>query len=350
MHSRRCSHILKIAILITLTATPTVLAAGDSRLRYRITDLGPGQALAINDGGMVAGTQGTYPNIEAVVWKKTGVKTLGPGFAYGITNKGRIVGSQRGRAVQWWNGKLTKLGALPQLAGVPLKVYDSLACGANDRGQVVGITDFTLTYKSNSINRVQYLSHVFLCEYGLMRDLGDSGSSGTAAINNNGQVACVLGDSATLWTDGIQTQVLAPIGYDNLTVEGLSDNGTIVGSMMARGNGDSSSQGFIWANGSTYGIGTLGGRNSVAFAVNNYNMVVGTAATRPVHLFGPDGARHAFLWQRGRMVDLNSITDDNEHWLLESANAVNNVGQIAGFGKLNGAGHAFLLTPVSGYR
>ena len=47
------------------------------------------------------------------------------------------------------------------------------------------------------------------------------------------------------------------------------------------------------------------------------------------------------------MVDLNSLIDPHSGWYLSTATAINNSGQITGFGYLNPPNiHAFLLTPV----
>ena len=46
------------------------------------------------------------------------------------------------------------------------------------------------------------------------------------------------------------------------------------------------------------------------------------------------------------MTDLNSLIPAGSGWVLEAAKAINNAGQIAGFGMINGAEHAFLLSPT----
>ena len=46
------------------------------------------------------------------------------------------------------------------------------------------------------------------------------------------------------------------------------------------------------------------------------------------------------------MVDLNTLVSTNCGWELVSAQAINDSGQIAGYGTINGQTDAFLLTPV----
>lgn len=48
------------------------------------------------------------------------------------------------------------------------------------------------------------------------------------------------------------------------------------------------------------------------------------------------------------MQDLKGLTADSANWNLRNAIAINNAGQIVGWGELNGAPHGFLLNPVTG--
>jgi hypothetical protein len=54
---------------------------------------------------------------------------------------------------------------------------------------------------------------------------------------------------------------------------------------------------------------------------------------------------HAFLWKDGVMVDLNDLIPKHSPWILQSAAGINDSGQIAGQGVINGEVHAFLATP-----
>ena len=61
-------------------------------------------------------------------------------------------------------------------------------------------------------------------------------------------------------------------------------------------------------------LGTLGGANSEAAAINDWSQVVGVSDM-------PGGGTHAFLYQNGTMTDLNSILPAGSGWVLESAKA-----------------------------
>ena len=56
---------------------------------------------------------------------------------------------------------------------------------------------------------------------------------------------------------------------------------------------------------------------------------------------------HAFLYSNGTMTDLNNLISPSFGWTLESATAINDNGQIVGYGLgPSGQTDAFLLTPV----
>ena len=87
-------------------------------------------------------------------------------------------------------------------------------------------------------------------------------------------------------------------------------------------------------------LGTLGGNYSWGLAINNGGTVVGRSDIR-------DGSQHAFISTNGgRMQDLNSMIQAGSGWVLGEATAINDLGQIAGYGTVQGQQHAFLLTPA----
>jgi probable HAF family extracellular repeat protein len=67
--------------------------------------------------------------------------------------------------------------------------------------------------------------------------------------------------------------------------------------------------------------------------------VVGNARTTA-------NVQHAFLWEDGVMIDFNDAISPGSGWVLQSGEAINDRGQISGFGLYHGAVRGFLLTPV----
>jgi hypothetical protein len=55
---------------------------------------------------------------------------------------------------------------------------------------------------------------------------------------------------------------------------------------------------------------------------------------------------HAALFRRGApVVDLNRSIPARSGWVLTEATAINDAGQIVGYGAFRGPNHGFLLTP-----
>ena len=83
---------------------------------------------------------------------------------------------------------------------------------------------------------------------------------------------------------------------------------------------------------------------SWAVAINALGQVVGASSVTPsLYGFG-----HAFLYQNGTMTDLNNSIAATSGWTLQSATAINDKGQILGYGiGPDGQQETFLLTPTS---
>jgi probable HAF family extracellular repeat protein len=81
---------------------------------------------------------------------------------------------------------------------------------------------------------------------------------------------------------------------------------------------------------------------SIANAINDEGIAVGSSLTA-----ADSEGRHAFVWQNGEISDLNALLEEEDDgWLLVSANDINDRGQIVGTGIVNGQEHAFLLQPI----
>ena len=264
-------------------------------------------AIGINDSGTVVG----YSNKKgqpatdffAVQWApgKTiqNLGTLSGGSssaAFQINSADEISGdsfvaSGVVNATSWVDGKIKNLGRLPG-------ALFTTGLAINDNGHIVGESD--LNYGPPLV------SHGFLWNGSTMKDLGTlpGGLSSIAnAINSSNVIA------------------------------GQSDGGNTGGHWHA----------VTWsASGQIKDLGLLkGGTYSIAFGINDSGVVVGYGNIA-------SNAAHAMIWEPGKgMRDLNSLIPAGTGWTLINANAINNVGQITGYGSRWGHNHAFVLTPVN---
>lgn len=209
----------------------------------------------------------------------------------------------------------------------------SNAYGINAGGQVVG---YASTFGSSGNN------HAFLwTSGGGMQDLGTLGGSLSYAnaINAGGQVAGYASSSsgyqhAFLWSSGGGMVDLGTLGGNSSSAHAINAGGQVAGySHTSLG----SNHAFLWTSGSgMQDLGTLGGSSSLAFALNASGQVVGHS-----HL-GVVGTAHAFLWNAGKMYDLNSLAPAG--WTFYDARGINDLAQVAGTVSHGGTTEAFRLT------
>jgi probable HAF family extracellular repeat protein len=133
-------------------------------------------------------------------------------------------------------------------------------------------------------------------------------------------------------------------GGTNSTAAGINANGQIAGGADAAGT---PIHAFLWTSpGPMQDLGTLpGGTCSEANGINGSGVVVGQSEVAP-GATPCTGTFHAFIWSAsGGMIDLNTLIDPTLGWQLVTAVSINDAGQIAGSGLINGQEHAFLATP-----
>jgi probable HAF family extracellular repeat protein len=218
----------------------------------------------------------------------------------------------------------------------------SQAFGINDAEQVVGWSEV-----SAGVDQYPGRPHAFLCDRGTMHDLGTLGGSisWAYAINAAEQV---IGWSRTaeeavhgfLWQQGKMID-LGTLGGSWSEARGINSIGQVVGMATTP---DSAPHAVLWHGSTTRDLGVLGGTGSDASAINMSGQIVGHAMY-PV----PDSEMldyRAFLWQKGKMADLNDLIAPDSDWELTYAGAINDVGQIVGVGRHLGRVSGFLLTPL----
>lgn len=259
----------------------------------------------------------------------------------------------------WQDGVMTELPALP--GG-----YDSYASGVNNRGQVVGWAENGVHDPTCNAPRqvLQFEAVIWGPKLTVITELppfpGDPDSAATA-INDQGWVVGISGlcsnavggasaEHALLWENGV------PINLGNIgggawnTPVSLNNHGQIIGFANTSGdeNAAPSPTAFIWTQAT--GMRALpllnGDTNSIAFDINEKGQVVGQSAGPND---GPIGER-SFLYENGRMMDLNALIQPDSSLYLTNAQGINDNGEIAGtaIDTITGAVVAFLAVPAYG--
>lgn len=326
----------------------------------------------ISPNGLIAGYSETgqidpllgVPAIDAVFWKDGQITDLGTiegGYesaAFAVNNHNQVVGgflntitdpfSPFGfqlRAFRWKDGLMKDLGTL----GGP----EATAYFVNERGQIAGTS-----FLNSTANPVTGLptQDPFLWDKGSMIDLGTLG--GTYGIPNYlDKHGRVIGQSNTagdlshhpfLWTKSNGMQDLGTLGGSNGQANWMNDVGEIVG--FATSQGDQAFFAFLWRDGNLTNLGALPGEAcSGALGINSKSQVVGVSAEACTFTAAE---RHAFLWEKGQMIDLNRFLPPvADLQRLTDAYSINDQGEIVGLGIPPGCddefvcGHVFVLTP-----
>ena len=336
-------------------------------------------ANAINATGVIVGTSENgqidpllgVPESHPVLWKDGRILDLGTlnggyeGLALTSNKRGQVVGlavntvpdtlpgfpnnipwGTQSRAFLWEDGKMQDLGTLG--TGT-----DAVAYFINDSGQIAG-----MSYTNNEPNSVSDMcgtnlpsEEPFVWEKGIgITSLGTFG--GTCgfpnSINNRGEIvgfSDLPGDVTEhpfLWSRKRGMKDLGTLGGTYGRADAINDAGEVVGT--ATNENDESFRAFLWKEDiGMIDLGTVDGDGcSSAYAINSKGQVVGES------LACDFSVEHAFLWENGRMIDLNRFVPPGSGVQLTEPSAISDRGEVATNGFLNGNLHAFVLIPCGG--
>jgi len=226
---------------------------------------------------------------NAVLWKKDNNTFVidadfGKGVARGINNGYDVVGSSDGNAVIW--NKTT-----PLIANTI--VNNGVANAVNDSLQVVG------SYWQDDIPGHQ---KAFIWEKGVINDLN------------------------TLWNP-----------YSDAV--DINDSGQIVG--FSYGMANMNAVLWDWKESTVTFLTspTDPEISGVATGINNHVQVVG-------HIIESTTGQYPFLWEKEIMINLNDLLPAESGWKLGYASAINNNGEIIGWGTINGHSRSYLMKPL----
>jgi len=255
-------------------------------------------------------------------------------------------------AVIWQNATAIQLN--PLVPG-----YNTFAQWVSDSGLIAGLAENgqidPLTTSPETVATLWY--------QGFAWTLGTLGgaSSAAQAVNNVGQVvgaaATAVADPnadgfgnyyvpwwsvateqhAFLWQAGFLFDLGTLGGTDSVAVA-INQSGQVAGYSLLNtpvnaSTGIPAMHAFLWQNGTMSDLGSLGGTVSQAALINDSGQVIGTST------LAGDQTTHSFIWQNGTMTDMGTLGGDNS-----TAIWINNAGQAVGYAQLAGdaTSHAFL--------
>jgi probable HAF family extracellular repeat protein len=218
-----------------------------------------------------------------------------------------------------------------------LGFQNTVARGINNNGQITGYSGTKQTVEGSCSLRFRpcptHVYHAFLWQDGTMKDLGTLGGNYSQgnAINNLGEVAGTAqlksGFSEAFLFRGAKLIALGPF-----TASAINDLGVVAGSESIPGEGHTDA--VIWQNGRITDLGLLPGEGGIytnAAGINKSDEVTGSGDDR-------ESMMRAWVWRSGTMTDIGTLGGPQA-----AAYAINNAGQIVGFAQTStDADHGFI--------
>jgi probable HAF family extracellular repeat protein len=337
--------------------------------KYKLTDLGTlggseSFAYAINNSGAIVGEARTEGDstTHAFLYHKgvmtdlsplnsQSIRTAGP---TGINARGQIASGSIANNIYRpaiLDAKTRRITPLGSFGGVTSDGFNGVATSINKFGQAVGYSHI------DDINR-----HAFLYSNGAMTDLGSFGGySGANAINDKGMVVGFASDQvngkahAFLYADGVMTDIDPFLDFSTSESDAhdINNRGQVVGEFLTEDQ--SATHAFIYGKQGFTDIGSEDSPYTVALGINDREQIVGITdvpyqgicfdlnqGTIPCIKF----KQHAFIYEKGRLTDLDTLVAPDDDWELMWAFDINNRGKIVGYGLNQGKFRAFLLTPT----
>lgn len=307
--------------------------------RYKLVDLGTfgGRASYVNPAWELGGPNQMNGHGATVGSAATSVPTfLGCPFCNGLDGQVQNVF----HAFKWSDGVLKDLGALPG------ELTNSVAISINAEGTAVGHSENGLIDPITGVREFRAV----LWKDGKIRNLGTFGGNHSVAamINNRGQVVgsalntapdpfsligLFLGSSdstqtrAFLWENGHKRD-LGTLGGPDAFAGAVNERGEVAGGSYINSipnptTGTPTRDPFLWRKGKMIDLGNFGGNLGGATYINNRTQVIGELSLPGDQFVDP------FFWDNGKLVDLYTDTLGTNP---QTAHAINDAGEIVGAG------------------
>jgi uncharacterized membrane protein len=329
-----------IRLCITALAGLPWVHSASAAPEYRVTVVGPPDSVAtgINNAGVVVGRHPAYAESTRAFLSRgrgwTDLPALGVSSgATGINDRGQVIGNwttakNQGRGVIWHRGIPRDIGIAP---GNTYTYYIAI----NNAGYTVARVGAGRSYLRSP--------------QGAFRDLGylpaTDPITDAQAVNNRNQVAGATGPlsfpelpfRSFLWHRGVMRD-LGDFGSTPNVGTDINDRGQITGFAAVNTSGAHDRVAFIYTHGRLRDIDgrpTTGERFSQGQGINNHGHAVGDSD----HLSG-------WVYRGRRMQSLNALIDPAPGWNIQAPRDINDAGQIAATAVRNGQYYAVRLDPV----
>lgn len=249
------------------------------------------RTVAINERGQVLGVNGYHRNL----WENGTIRRIRLHLVWALNDRGQVLGGavppggdyvRDGSIALWSHGRVRLL---------PLS--NDWSAVFNDKGQVAGDTPY---------------GDLLEWDDGIVYDFGPGDP---VSINDRGEILGGRNGEVTVWRNGIATD----LGPGNPVA--INERGEVT--WDTRGTGTTSPHAFLWRDGKTIDLGTLGGTFSIPTAISDHGQVVGYSTDG-------NGVQHGFVWQNGTMTQLPSPKGYGGH--QTRAVGINDHNQIVGDG------------------
>jgi len=298
------------------------------------------------------------------------VSSLNTPFPTGVNDSGVVVGGAVTVNVATLSGTASPfIYENGKFQTPPAQLNDALPLAVNNAGEVVATS---LQISSGSFNFfVQSSAFLDSLSTGTVTQLASSETGGSAAalgINSTGTIAGATvppsgsGAIPLLWSGSTPTALPQLSGFAYAIATSVNDSGVAAGEAFTinfnvLSDPNAIGHAVLYQTGSATptDLGALPGDvSSAALGINNSGAVVGFSSSSPptfsmylaAFIASPASKYHAFIYSGGKIYNLNNQLVNGSGWQLSFATQINNAGQIVGTGLINGAQHAFLLTPV----
>jgi probable HAF family extracellular repeat protein len=339
---------LSFALLAALIGLPMFVHAAPEKPAYQPVALipftpgqGSGVAMAINDQGTVCGMW--YGPTGAFCWRDGRLTEMQPlpgddnVGVEGINARGQAVGISQS-TVNFQRRAVVFVDGVAHEVPIP-QAIDAYASDINDAGDIVG------RYTARNGDTMAYL-----VRHGEVQDLGTLGqtnrNSYAAGINNRRQIVGAsnidaqtpIGNTqerAFLYQNGSMKPLATPAGFSSVASR-VNEKGQVIGRLEPNDDSWETWRAALWDKGQ---LKVLLEQPSDARGINNRGQVVGAVLT------GSGG----FLYEPGKGIrSLNDLIDTSTGWNIVYAQAINERGQIVGFGCKGELCGPVLMNPLGG--